>query len=304
MGSALARSIRRAVRAPLLQAALAGAARLSLPRAHALGAALGRGLYRYDNDLRRVAAVNLRLAFPCWEVARREALLRETLEETGKAMLELGALWGWEQARCLGLVREVWGGEHLEAARSGGRGAVLISPHFGAWEIIGLYVSARYPFTVMYRPPRIEQLDARVRRARERFGARLVPTDASGVRALYSTLRAGGLVGILPDQDPGPRGSVFAPFFERPAATMTLLPRLLARSGAVPLLAYALRLPGGAGYRLVFRRAPEGLDDADAVAAATALNRMVEALVRRHPAQYQWGYRRYRTRPPGEPPLY
>ncbi len=304
MGGTLARRLRRAVRAPLLRLALHGAGYLSLPRAHALGAALGRALYRRPNELRRVAEVNLRLAFPHWEAARRERLLQAALEETGKAMLELGALWQWRRERCLALVREQQGVDLLRQARAVGRGVVLVTPHFGAWEMVGLYLSAHIPLTALYRPPRIEQLDARVRRARERFGARLVPTDASGVRALYQALRGGEVVGILPDQDPGRQGSVFAPFFGRPAATMTLLPRLLAKTGAQPLLAYALRLPQGRGYRLVLRPLPERLAAPDPAQAACALNAAIEALVRRHPEQYLWGYRRFRTRPPGEPPLY
>ncbi len=304
MAGALARSFRRAVRAPVLRLALGFAAGLSLPRAHALGAVLGRQLYRRPNDLRRVAEVNLRLAYPCWEAARREALLREVLEETGKAMLELGGLWSWERERCLALVREVVGLERLQAARARGRGVVAVSPHIGAWEMAGLFLSAHVPFTALYRPPRIHRLDARVRAARERFGARLVPTDAGGVRALYQALRAGEVVGILPDQDPGTQGAVFAPFFGRPAATMTLLPRLLAKSGAVPLLTYVLRLPAGAGYRMVIEPLPPAVADADPVTAAGTLNAALEDLIRRHPAQYQWGYRRWRTRPPGEPALY
>ncbi len=304
MAGALARKVRRTVRAPLLRLALGLAAALSLPRAHALGAALGRQLYRRPNDLKRVAEVNLRLAYPCWEAGERQALLRETLEETGKAMLELGALWSWERGRCLGLVQEVVGLERLQAARARGQGVVAVSPHIGAWEMAGLFLSAHVPFTALYRPPRIHQLDARVRAARERFGARLVPTDARGVRALYQALRAGEVVGILPDQDPGAQGAVFAPFFGRPAATMTLLPRLLAKSGAVPLLTYALRLPDGAGYRMVIEPLPPAVTGSASATAAGALNAALEALIRRHPAQYQWGYRRWRTRPPGEPALY
>jgi len=120
------------------------------------------------------------------------------------------------------------------------------------------------------------------------------------VRKLYKRLVDGGVVGILPDQQPKLGDGEFAPFFGTPALTMVLLSRLAQRTGALVLFAFAERLPRGAGFRLHVLPAPPGIADPDLPTAVAALNRGVEACVRLAPAQYQWHYKRYSIRPPGE----
>jgi len=243
---------------------------------------------------------NLALCFPELAEEERWGLARASLTASIAAMLELGPLWNWDRERVLSLVREVNGLEALDAAVSSGRGAVLIGPHLGAWEIAGLFVSARAPVTSLYRPPQVRGLEHRLKRARERFGARLVPADAGGVRALYRSLQRGEVVCVLPDQDPGSSGGIFAPFFGLLARTSTLTARLLAHSEAVPILTWAERLERGRGYRLNFIELDAGLLCCGDVERAThALNLELENLIRRFPRQYLWSYRRFRHRPPG-----
>jgi len=119
----------------------------------------------------------------------------------------------------------------------------------------------------------------------------------SGVRKLFKRLREGGVVGILPDQQPRQGEGQFAPFFGTPALTMVLLSRLAQRTGATVLFAFAERLPDGNGYRIHIQRAPEKIADADLPSAVAALNEGVENCVRIAPTQYQWAYKRYSIRP-------
>jgi len=143
-----------------------------------------------------------------------------------------------------------------------------------------------------------------IRTARERMGATLVPTDSRGVRTLYQRLASGGMIGILPDQDPREGAGLFAPFFGVAAKTMTLLPRFAAKSGAPVILCFAERLPRGRGFHLHFTPLPPAVNDPDPARSAATVNAAVEAAVRRRPEQYQWSYKRFRTAPPGEPPRY
>ena len=144
-----------------------------------------------------------------------------------------------------------------------------------------------------------------MRRARQRFGAQLLPADPRGMRALYQALERGELVGILPDQVPAQRaGSVFAPFFGIPTATMVLLPRLALKSGAAVMFAYAERLAQGGQYDLHFVTTPEDIGRDGVEPAATMMNRMVEQCARALPEQYQWIYKRFRVRPPGAAGFY
>jgi KDO2-lipid IV(A) lauroyltransferase len=291
-------------RRALLTGLLRLAARLPLPVAHASGAALGWLLGRVPNPARRVAARNLALAFPELTAGARDRLLRENLVETGKLVLELGPLWLWPGARVLALAQGSAAGEEAlaEAARRQ-RGAILLTPHLGAWEMAGLYYSSRYPLTILYRPSRLG-LDELSVRARGRLGGQVVATDARGVRALLTALRQGEILGILPDQDPGPESSVFAPFFGITASTMTLVSRLALKTGVPVFLTWAERLSRGRGYALHLRVLSEVTTATTLETSAAALNRGVEAAVRTLPAQYLWIYKRFKTRPPGEAKLY
>jgi len=277
--------------------------RLPLPLLHGIGAVLGWLSWLVPNPNNSVTRRNLELCFPTLTPAARRTLARRTLIETGKALLETPLLWLAPGERVLELVREVRGLELVERGLAAGRGVIVVSPHLGNWELCGLYL-ARYGITSLYRPPRKQALESLIRIARERLGATLVPTDARGVRALYQALARGGMIGILPDQDPRDEAGAFAPFFGVPAKTMTLLPRLAQKSGAPVLFTFAERLPRGRGFRLHFLPAPAGIHSADIATAVRALNQGVEQCVRMAPEQYQWAYKRFRTRPEGEAPLY
>ncbi len=293
------------IRQRLLTRFLRLIAGLPLPRIHALGAFLGGLLWRIPNAVRSLAAFNLNLCFSELTPAERNQLLRRNLIETGKGFLELGPLWLWPGQQVLGLVQGSVAGESaLAAAVEQQRGAILLTPHLGAWEMAGLYYSSRYPLTILYRPSRVG-MDELSRQGRGRVGGRVVATDAAGIRALLAALRRGEVLGILPDQDPGEEGGgVFAPFFGIAASTMTLVSRLALKTGAPVFLTWAERLPQGRGYTLHLRSLPEVTSAASLEESAMALNRGVEAAVRSLPTQYLWAYKRFKTRPPDQPKLY
>ena len=292
-------------KAALAVGALRATAHLPLPLLHGIATLIGRLLWWLPNDQRRFAAINLARCLPELDTDARRRLLRRNLAETAKTLLELGPLWLWDGERVLGLIRGVDGEAGWQAALDEGRGAIAITPHLGAWEVAGLYLSSRCRLTTLYRPSRLgARADELIRTGRGRLGAQLVATDTRGVRRLLQALRDGRAVGILPDQDPGDEGGRFAPFFGHPANTMLLLSRLAMRSGAPVFLLYAERLPRGRGYRLHFQRLPgaigrEPLDD-----SLAALNGAVEQAIRRRPEQYLWSYRRFKRQPPGHPPFY
>jgi KDO2-lipid IV(A) lauroyltransferase len=282
---------------PLIRVALRQLARLSLPSIHRLATAAGWVSAALPSRLKDTAQTNLSWCFPAMTAGERRQLLRGTLIETAKTFAETGALWFWDTDRVLALVREVSGEQLVRQALARGQGVILAAPHLGAWELAGLYCSSRFPLTSLYRPPRIAGLDVLMREHRERMGARLVPTTAHGIRALYRALQRAEAIGILPDQDPGREGGVFAPFFGIATHTMTLVSRLAHKSGAAVLIVYAERLGGGAGYHLHFHTAPAGIADSDPMRAAAALNQGIEQCVRTIPQQYLWTYKRFKTRP-------
>lgn len=248
----------------------------------------------------RTTDVNLALAFPDLPLRSRRALARRSLVADAQLALELPATWSADPGRLLSRVEGRAAAARLAAAEQAGRGVLLLVPHLGNWELLCLWLQARSapdrPFTALFRPLRDAAANRWLQARRERSGARLVPTDAAGLRALLRALRGGGLVGILPDQVPGPDAGVLAPFHGRDARTMTLVRGLLRRSGAEVLVATAL--PEAAGHRIHLLDVEDDLADEDPRTAAGALNRALEACIALAPEEYQWGYKRYRHAAP------
>jgi KDO2-lipid IV(A) lauroyltransferase len=216
----------------------------------------------------------------------------------GATVMEMALIWFAPNKRVLSLIKQISGAELLE--REQGQGVIILAPHLGCWEIIGLELPTHERVTSLYRPPRNRAYETVIKQARERTGAVLVPTDASGVKRIYQTLRAGGVTCILPDQQPkSDTGAVFAPFFGVPALTMSLINRLARKTDAKVIFAYAERLSAGGGYHIHYVPADKRIRDKDPEVAATALNQAVESIIRELPSQYQWSYKRFQIQPDG-----
>lgn len=259
----------------------------------AVGAGFGLLALRRGGRMARYTKVNLEITRPELDEPARAALLRETMAEGGKSITEIVKIWGAGAERALGLIREVRGEALFDAALASGKGVIIAAPHLGCWELLNYWLCRKTPMAILYRPPRIAAVEALLRKVRGKLAPEQVRAEGAGVRTLYKRLAAGGTVGILPDQKPREGEGEFAPFFGREAMTMVLLPRLAARTGATVLFSFAERLPRGAGYRIHFLPAPEGLADAELPRACVALNRGVENCVNIAFAQYQWHYKRY-----------
>lgn len=275
---------------------------LPLPVNHALGAVIGLVYACFSSHDKRVASVNLSIAFPSLSPWRRSLLLLSFFMELGKTFTEMGKLWLMPVDRLMRMIRSVDGVHHLEDALAHGQGALFLTPHIGAWELAGLYLPHFAAMTTLYQPPHYASVAAFITKARERSGAQLVPTDISGVRALLSALKHNQIAGILPDQDPGETGGVFAPFFGKPTNTMVLAGRLAHKSQSPVLLIACERLAWGRGYRMHLTPCDVAIRDVDPVIAATALNRSLASVIELMPEQYIWNYKRWRRQPDGQNP--
>ena len=266
-----------------------------------LGDLVAWGWQRLGARESRVAGRNIEIAYPDLLPAQRTELQREVLRTTARQALETLRFWTRPHADNLALIREMHGVERFDAAVASGRGVIVAAPHYGNWELLNQWLASRTPLAILYRPPESAVGEAFLRRVRADDGDRVtqVRAEGAGIRQLFKLLKAGGVTGILPDQQPKAGDGEFAPFFGREALTMTLLNRLAERTGATVLFGYCERIGAGPEFALRFEPAPEAIAAPDAVAAATALNAAVERIARRDPAQYQWTYKRYTLRPPG-----
>lgn len=292
------------MRAALAKTLLRFLALLPLKVTHSLGAILGKLFWLLPTRLCHVTTINVQRCYPELDKAAQAALIRASLTETGKTLLEVGAVWFGDKKRLAHLFMHSNGEDAVKQARLEQRGIIFAGPHLGSWELAGAYLSNHYSVTTMYRPPRLRELEPIMVESRERFGAHLVPTTAAGVRQLFDALKQGQCVALLPDQDPGGGSGVFAPFFGQSAYSMTLLSRLAAKTKAAVFFIFAERLPHAGGYHLHFVPAHCDIAHADAEIAARHVNAGVESCVRTLPEQYQWGYKRFKTRPAGEEAWY
>ena len=275
---------------------------LPLAAVRGLGWLVGVALWQARERNRKATEVGLALAFPEKSPHEREKLARHSLIETGRTLAEVPIMWERPVPQCLAMIREVRGRELLDEAMARDRGLLLLAPHLGNWELAGLYFSAQFSMAALYSPPRMVEMEAYMARVRGRGGSELVRADRRGVQRLFTILREGGVVGILPDQNPEASGGAYAPFFGVDVLTMKLASRLINKTGARALITYAQRTPGG--FRLVIDEVDQRFYSEDINASVAGLNATVEKAVRSVPEQYQWEYKRFKKRPQGWPDPY
>ena len=272
--------------------------RLPLRALHAIGGALGWVVYGVSPTYRARLRANVPSTLP-----QREQVLRRAVAEGGKQMLELAWVWtrSGQQIRARTQVEDA---EGLYALLGQDRAIVMMTPHLGCFEVIAQHHAASpigrdRPMLALYRVPRKAALRPLMEQGRTQKGLRLAPADLHGVRLMLRALRDRQIVGLLPDQVPSRGEGVWAPFFGRPAFTMTLPARLARAHDAIVVLLFAQRLAHGAGYRIYWERLPEPLSG-EPLVDATRINQAMERLILRCPEQYLWSYNRYKT-PAGVP---
>jgi KDO2-lipid IV(A) lauroyltransferase len=275
--------------------------RRSLGFLHALGGLLGWLGYAVSTSYRR------RLRANATQAQASRAQRRAAVAHAGRMVAELPRLWLRPAAQPLAPAALWDGAERIERALDGGRGLLMLSPHLGAFEVIAQAYAERFgsrqPLVALYRPARQAWLRELEATARNRPGLLTAPASLAGVRQMLRALRQGQSVGLLPDQVPPEGMGVWAPFFGKPAYTMTLAAKLSQQTGAPLLLLLCERLPRAAGWRVRVFDPPEALppaaangsdDEAHQAACATVINRWMEFLIRQCPEQYLWGYHRYK----------
>jgi len=259
---------------------------------------------RLSPTKRHTAERNLERCYPDMSPADRARLVRESFVHYVCTILETGHNWYWPLERLQSQCDEIIGEELIGQSRDSGRGVVVLAPHFGAWEYLGMFLQALPDdIAILYKPPSNPRLEQALLEKRRRGGATLIAANSKGLRELYAHLREGKGAGILPDQQPSKGKGRFAPFFGIPALTAVLVPRLVHRTGSLVLLTACERLPGGR-YRVHIMQADPAIYSDDIDTSLAAVNEGVERCIAIDPPQYLWSYKRFKTRPEGEKPFY
>ncbi len=258
---------------------------------------------RLSPGKRRVAQTNLRNCFPELAPEVHERLLKDSFVHYICSILETGRNGSWSLQRLQALCDGMEGADLLTRSLASGRGLLLLAPHFGAWEYLGIYLQTLFDMAILYKPTAHPGLEQALSQMRGRGGGRMLPATAAGLRQLYAHIRAAHFAAMLPDQQPSAGQGRFAPFFGITALTGVLAPRLVQKTGCLVVFAVCERLRNGR-YIIHVLPADEDVYSADLDTAVAAVNRGVEKCIAIDPAQYLWSYKRFRTRPEGEPPIY
>ena len=281
----------------------------ALPRrmARAFGVAIAAIAFVSLGRLRRVGRRNLEMAFPALPAAKREEILRQEYRHLGWLLAEFCQMSTYTRETAGRFIRTEGLNRYL-GARDRGKGVLVLTGHLGAWELSSFYHSlAGYPMGMVIRRLDNPLVDRLVNRIRCQHGNRVLHKD-DFARGLIGAMRAGETVGILMDTDMTPPQGLFVPFFGVEACTASGLARVALKTGAAVLPGFLLWEEAERQY--VLRFGPElslaatGDSEADAASNTALFTAVIEATIRQYPSQWLWMHRRWKTRPPGEPPLY
>lgn len=268
----------------------------------AIGKAAGRLARRLVPSRRRVVLRNLELCLPDLSAAERERLARAHFESLGASLVEMAMGWFGDYAAIERRVR-IEGKEHLEAALAAGRGVILYSAHWTAFEFPFPVVATLCPrLCGMYKAQRNAVMNRVMTRGRGRSFDRLFDKDS--VREMISELRANSVVWYASDQSYTGKGSALLPFFGEPAMTNTAIGRIARVSRATVLPYWCRRLPDDSGYVVTIAAPLEDFPTRDAIADTRRLVSVIEDFVRRCPEQYWWIHQRFKHRPASYPNAY
>ena len=265
--------------------------KLPLPAIHGLGVGLGWLAVLSNTKYARLMKQNLESSQIASNQENFKRILHQNIAETGKAFLETFAIWFKPYKKLNKLYQGRSGWEFVEKALKNKKGIIFLTPHLGCFESTSLYYGQFHPITVLFRPPRQAWLMPLIYEGRQRGQVSLAPANQQGVKQLLQALKRGEAIGILPDQAPYEGEGEWAPFFGRPAYTMTLASKLAEKTGAQVLMAFGERLPKGRGYHIHIKPVVEG-----GINTPELLNQEIEKAITQCPSQYMWGYDRYKVR--------
>ena len=281
----------------------------ALPRslARSLAIALAWLIYFLHRRLRRVGMRNLQIAFPDKSPTQRKRILRGVFTSLGRLLAEVCRFPEYTREN-LSQVAVYDGFENFDHANRRGKGVLFLTAHLGGWEIGSFMHSLHgHPLRIVVRPLDNPYVDRLVEKYRTLHGSTTF-SKQDFARGLLAATKAGETVGLLMDTNMTPPQGVFVDFFGLPACTASGVARVALHTDAAVVPAFTIWDPVLRKYRVRFDPAIElvrtGDDAADVITNTARFTKVIEDYVRRYPDQWLWVHRRWKTRPPGSPPVY
>ncbi len=250
-----------------------------------------------DLKIKRTIRINLRLAFAEFSEEECDCFTKAVIKNQALIAVESIKCWAMPPEWSIAQIDNVYNKEVFDEALANSNGMLAIVPHLGTWEMMNAWINQFGSPTILYKPAKNQTVDEFILEGRQRLNATLVPTDASGVKAIFKTLKSGGFSIILPDHVPQPSGGVIVPFFGIETLSSTLAPKLASKTKCALVGLSCLRNDNN-GFDIYCTK----LDDPDLYArdmnvATKALNDAMEQMIRVCPSNYMWSYRRFKHLP-------
>lgn len=277
-----------------MYALLKNFSRLPLRIIQSMAKAVGSMLYYSNSSARTTTEINLKSAYPELTDAERQSLTKKSLKSQCMTYAESVKIWGSSTEYALSLIRDIHGADLFLKALENPNGTLAVVPHFGTWELLNVWVNQHTAPVIMYKPSKNKDLDRFMLEARQRLNATLVPTDDTGVRALFKHLKQGGFSAILPDHVPKESGGIYSPFYGQNALSSTLLSKLAAKTQCSVIGLSCLRRDDLSGYDIYVTELSSDILSKDLQLSVDTLNKEMERMINIAPEQYLWGYKRFR----------
>ena len=268
--------------------------RLSLSTLQWLGLMIGSIAAWFPHGPAWVIRRNLKLCFSEQSERWINQTTKQNLIYTAQTALEFTKTWGVAPQYSIEQMTEIENAELFFSAIKSPKGCFILVPHYGNWEFMNAWVSQYANPVIMYEPSKNKSMDIFVRDARGRLNTTLVPTDEKGVKAIFKTLKSGGVSIILPDHTPHDNGGIFAPFFGISVWSGILASKLIQKTQCEVIMLSCVSRGSGQGFKIVAEPVDPLVYSADLTISVAAVNKSVENLIRRNPTQYQWVYKRFK----------
>ncbi len=268
--------------------------KLPLATIQSIAKVVGHLLFSTHSSARKTTETNLRIVYPDLNDQRREQLAKDSLKSQCMTYAESIKIWGSSTDYALSLIHKVHGEQIFLDALNAGKGVIVVVPHFGTWELLNVWLNQHSSPVIMYKPSKQKDLDRFMLEARQRLSATLVPTDESGVRAIFKHLKSGGLTAILPDHVPKESGGIYSMFYGQNALSSTLVSKLASKTQCAVIGLSCRRTDQLDGFEIYVNELSDDILSKDLQLSVDTLNREMEQMINAAPEQYMWGYKRFR----------
>lgn len=252
-------------------------------------------LYAFNSSIKRITTINIRLAYPELTQDVQQQLIKKSMQSQFLTYVEFIKCWGMPPSYSLNLFKHIHGESVLTEALANQKGVIVVVPHFGSWEMLNAWLNVYTAPMIMYKPNKNKGINRYMLEARQKFHAALVPTDETGIRAIFKHLKQGGLTVILPDHLPKVSGGIYSEFFGQNTLTVTLVSKLAAKTQCNVIGLSCIRNDDLSSFDLHCTTLSNDILSKDLQLSVDSLNLAMQDMINQAPEQYIWSYKRFRN---------